>query len=132
MGSEKLKIKRLFTKLCGQPKLRFPAKGQTLEAPMEQGLYIISKGKTVFHVGRTTRAKNGLHQRLSAHLYGRSSFTKAFFNRDGNQLRNGYRFQALIVADGRLRALLESYAIGCLCPKHIGTGECKCRTICLS
>ena len=123
MGSEKLKIKRLFEKLSGQPKQRFPAKGQILDVPKDQGIYIISKGKTVFHVGRTTRAKNGLHQRLSAHLYGRSSFTKAFFNRDGDQLRDGYNFQALVVADGRLRALLESYAVGCLCPKHIGTGE---------
>ena len=123
MSSEKLKIKRLFAKLCARPKNRFPAKGQILDAPIKQGVYIISKGKTVCHVGRTTRAKNGLHQRLSAHLYGRSSFTKAFFNRDGNQLRNGYSFQALVVADGRLRALLESYATGCLCPKHIGTGE---------
>jgi hypothetical protein len=86
-------------------------------------VYIISKGETVFHVGRTTRAKNGLHQRLSNHLHGRSSFTKALFNRDGNQLRNGFSFQALVVTDSRLRALLESYSVGSLCPKHIGTGE---------
>ena len=123
MGSEENKIKRLFTKLCDQPRKKFPAKGEKLEAPTQHGVYIISKGNAVCHVGRTARAKNGLHQRLTAHLRGRSSFTLAFFNRDGDQLRNGYSFKSLEVPDARERALLEAYATGCLCPKHIGTGE---------
>jgi len=28
-----------------------------------------------------------------------------------------------VVEDARLRALLEAYAIGTLCPKHIGLGD---------
>ena len=121
--SEPNKIRTMFSRLCGQPRQRFPAKGQTLSAPREQGVYIIRKGRAVFHVGRTTRAKRGLHQRLTAHLHGRSSFTRVFFNRDGDQLRDGYDYQTLVIADPRHRALLESYAAGSLCPRHIGTGE---------
>ena len=123
MVSEPNKIHRLFARLCRQPRQPFPAKGLSLNAPRLQGVYIIRKGKVVFHVGRTTRAKRGLHQRLTAHVRGRSSFTRVFFNRDGDQLREGYDYQILVVGDPRHRALLESYAAGCLCPKHMGTGE---------
>src|SRR5437016_1548036 len=100
MRSEPNKIKRLFTKLCSQSRQRFPGKALTLNVPRQQGVYIIRKGKIVFHVGRTTRAKRGMHQRLTAHLRGRSSFTKAIFNRDGDQLRDGYDYQTLVVVDG--------------------------------
>ncbi len=121
--SEPKVIRTLFARLCAQPRQRFPEKGQSLSAPREQGVYIIRKGKVVFHVGRTTRAKKGLHQRLTAHLRGRSSFTKVFFSRDGDQLRDGYDYQFLVVIDPTQRAFLESYAAGSLCPRHIGTSE---------
>ena len=128
MSSEPDKIRKLFEKLLCAPRHRFPAKGQTLIAPQkkqDQGVYIIWNGRVVYHVGRTTRARNGLHQRLTAHLRGRSSFTKALFNRDGDQLRLEYDYQALVVSNARHRALLESYATGVLCPRHIGTGESR-------
>ena len=32
-------------------------------------------------------------------------------------------YHSLVVKDARLRALLEAYAIGSLCPEHIGLGE---------
>ena len=90
MGSERNKIRRLYTKLVAQPRIKFPAPRQPLDAPKEHGVYIIMKGRSIFHVGRTTRAKDGLHQRLTGHLNGRSSFTKTNFNRDGSKLRSGY------------------------------------------
>lgn len=73
-------------------------------------------------MGRTTRAQNGLRQRLFGHLNGRSSFTRVFFARDGSQLRAGYRYKVLVVSDPRIRALLEAYAVGRLCPQHLGLG----------
>lgn len=117
------RIRRLFEKLRAQPRWRFPQKGKGIDAPTEQGVYIISKGRVVHHVGRTTRAKSGLKQRLTAHLRGRSSFTVKMFNRDGSKLREGFVFQYLQVAGNKHRALLESYAAGCLCPRHFGTSE---------
>ena len=40
--------------------------------------------------------------------------------RDGTTLRKGYTFSYMIVPDPRMRALLEAYAIGRLCPAHLG------------
>jgi hypothetical protein len=79
-------IKRFFKKLQHQPRHQFPQKGKGIEAPTKHGVYIISKGRVVWHVGRTTRAKNGLKQRLTAHLRGRSSFTAKVFHREGDKL----------------------------------------------
>lgn len=39
------------------------------------------------------------------------------------KLRGGYGFRYLTVKNPRQRALLEAYAIGVLCPAHIGLGE---------
>ncbi len=75
------------------------------------------------HVGRTLRGKGGIHQRLNNHLHGQSSFTAVKFDRMGWKLRNGYEYQYLEVRNSRKRALLEAYAIGMLCPNHIGLGE---------
>lgn len=122
VSKEILEIQRLFERLCHQPRQPFPARGRSLNAPRDQGVYVIRKGRVVFHVGRTIRARQGLLQRLRNHLQGRSSFTRLYFNRDGARLRNGFTYQTLVVRDTRLRALLESYAMGRLCPRHIGTG----------
>ena len=84
---------------------------------------MIRKGKTVLHVGRTLRGEGGLRQRLNNHLHGRSSFTKKFYKGRGRNLRSGHTYQFLVVEDARRRALLEAYAIGRLCPKHLGLGE---------
>jgi hypothetical protein len=34
-----------------------------------------------------------------------------------------YKFRCVVVENPRLRALLESYATGQLCPAHLGLGE---------
>jgi len=123
MNSETKEVKRLFRELRRQKKLAFPkARGQ-LEAPKEQGVYIIYRGNNVMHIGRTLRGKNGLHQRLKNHLQGNSSFTKKKFNGSGSKLRAGFKYQLLKVRSDRKRALLEAYATGVLCPVHIGLGK---------
>lgn len=124
MISESQKIKDLFTELCEQSGLSFPQHRKALNAPSQPGVYIICKGKTVLHVGRTLRGKGGLHQRLKNHLHGSSSFTNNHLKGKGDILRkNGYTYQYLKVKSPRLRALLEAYSVGHLCPKHIGLGD---------
>ena len=103
--------------------LQFPQERQQLEAPSEPAVYVIRKEETVLHVGRTLRGRDGLHQRLKNHLHGSSSFTDKYLKGNGAALRKGYTYQFLVVEDARLRALVEAYAIGRLCPKHIGLGE---------
>ena len=123
MTSERQKVKELFTELCKQPMRQFPQEREQLEAPSEPGVYIICKGKIVLHVGRTLRGKYGLYQRLKNHLHGLSSFTDKYLKGNGAALRKGHAYQFLVVKNARLRALVEAYAIGTLCPKHIGLGE---------
>lgn len=122
--SETQKIKALFTKLRKQPERQFPREREQLEAPLEPGVYVIrNKKKIVLHVGRTLNGKNGLYQRLKNHLHGSSSFTNKYLKGNGAKLRKGCTYQSLVVKNPRQRALLESYAVGMLCPKHIGLGE---------
>jgi hypothetical protein len=45
------------------------------------------------------------------------------FNGDGSRLRGRYKFRCIVVRSDRQRALLEAYAIGFLCPAHMGTGR---------
>lgn len=124
MNKESKEVKILFDKLCVQPKLSFPQFRQLLNAPSKQGVYIIRKEETVLHVGRTLRSRNGIHQRLKNHLHGSSSFTNKYLKGKGATLRkDGYTYQYLVLEDPRKRALLEAYAVGTLCPKHIGLGE---------
>ena len=124
MASENKRIQDLFKELCSQPIHSFPEHRKSLTAPPEPGVYITRKRKTVLHVGRTLRARDGLHQRLKNHLYGSSSFTNEYLNGKGAMLREkAYTYQYFVVQDSRLRALLEAYAVGILCPKHIGLGD---------
>ena len=123
MTTDRRVVKRLFKELCAQPRLLFPEERRPLNAPYKHGVYFIRKGQKVLHVGRTARAKGGLHQRLSNHLHGSSSFTNEFLDGAGKKLRHGYTYQYLEVKDRRHRALLEAYAIGTLCPAHLGLGE---------
>ena len=124
MNSESEEIKMLFNELNLQPKLLFPQYRQPLDAPSKPGVYIINKEETVLHVGRTLRGKDGIHQRLKNHLHGSSSFTNEYLKGKGAILReDGYTYQYLVLEDSRKRALLEHYAIGTLCPMHLGTGE---------
>ncbi len=124
MNHEGQIVKKLFGRLCKQERLSFPEKYQPLNAPSKMGVYIIRKNKTILHVGRTHSGKKGIHQRLRDHLYGSSSFTKKYLHGNGTTLREkGYTYQYLELDDSRKRALLEHYAIGTLCPEHLGTGE---------
>ena len=120
MANEQGKLRALFDKLTREPKHKFPGRGPPY-ARTDRGVYVIydPQGKAA-HVGSTRRAKHGIRQRLRNHLAGLSSFVILHLNRDPSQLRRGYEFQCLVIADSRLRALLEAYAIGQLCPVHIG------------
>jgi hypothetical protein len=65
----------------------------------------------VLYVGRTTRGQlGGLRRRLITH---RKKIGSA----------RGCKFRCLIVKKPRDRALLEAYATGFLCPKHIGLAD---------
>jgi len=124
VNKESQEIKKLFNKLCVEPKRPFPWFHQTLDAPSEPGVYIICKEKTVLHVGRTLRGRNGIHQRLKNHLHGSSSFTKKYLKGKGEILReDGYTYKYLVLKNPRKRALLEAYAVGILCPEHLGLGD---------
>lgn len=123
MTSERQKVKELFKALCKQPMSQFPQPHRKLQATSEPGVYVIRKGDIVLHVGRTLRRKKGLCQRLKDHLHGNSSFTNEYLNGNGAPLRKGHTHQSLVVKDATLRGLLEAYAIGTLCPKHIGLGR---------
>jgi len=123
-AEEPKEIMRLFKELLRQPICKFPTKGRTLRAPNTHGVYVIrNENNHVVHVGRTQRAKAGLHKRLCDHLSGNSSFKRDYLRGDGSQLRRGYSFQHLKVQDPRQRALLELLAAGSLCPLHLGVGE---------
>ena len=105
------------------PTKAFPRRGVALEAPTKHGVYVITgRSGTVVNVGRTHRGRNGLLQRLTNHLRAQSSFVLRYLGADGNRLRDGFKFQCLEVRNPRKRALLEYFATGKLCPKHLGVG----------
>ena len=118
---EPKEISILFKKLMQSPYLKFPKKEQSLGAPTKKGVYIIfSPFKKILHVGCTPRAKYGLYQRLENHLSGQSSFVEKYLEGKATRLRKGYYFKVLTVESARERKFLEAYAIGQLCPEHIG------------
>jgi excinuclease UvrABC nuclease subunit len=121
VASERSHLSRLYKKLVGFERRSFPGPKKKINAPDRQGVYLIrSPSGKVLHVGRTYRGKRGLAQRLKNHLHGSSSFVKECFDSKGSKLRRGYTFQFVEVEHPRLRALLEAYTTGQLCPKHIG------------
>jgi hypothetical protein len=128
MPNEQRKLEALFSRLVRARKHEFPHKRGRLEAPTDRGVYVIyDPNEKPAHVGSTPRAKHGIRQRLADHLAGKSSFTKKHLKKVPAKLRpssrkRGYLFQCLVVEDDRLRALLEAYAIGHLCPAHMGHG----------
>jgi len=123
MKGEPKAIKAKLNQLLKSPLLRFPTSGERLKVPHLQGVYIIydPKGR-VAHVGRTVRGKRGLHQRINNHLHGRSSFVINALKGKGAQLRQGFKFRFVSIENSRLRALIEAFAIGQLCPDHLGDG----------
>jgi hypothetical protein len=123
MKGEPKAVKAKLSQLCKSPMQRFPLISERLAAPDRQGVYIIydPKGR-VAHVGRTIRGTRGLYQRLTNHLHGRSSFVIKALNGRGASLRIGFKFRFVAIEDSRLRALVEAFAIGQLCPDHLGHG----------
>lgn len=123
MTHEQKKLMALFTRLVDAPLQLFPHAGGRLNATDRQGVYVIySSRNRVLHVGRTPKAARGIYQRLTNHLQNQSSFTTKYLAGDGARLRRGCKFRCLVVKNPRHRALLEAYAIGRLCPAHIGDG----------
>jgi hypothetical protein len=113
----------LFERLVKNTNCRFPQKGQQLDVPNEQGVYIIRDADSVVvHVGRTLRGKGGLRQPLYNHLNCQSSFCHRCLKSRGYDLRKQFTFSYLIVANDRERALLEHLATAFLSPKHLGLG----------
>jgi hypothetical protein len=123
---EHQRVRAHYRQLIRSARYKFPKPGHRLEAPDERGVYIIySPRGRVLHVGQTPRGKKGLRQRLGNHLQAGSSFVLHYLNGQGAKLRNGYAYQFLTLAKPRDRALLEAYAIGMLCPAHIGLGQLR-------
>lgn len=117
------KVGALYTKLIRSKHTEFPSRGGKLHAPNRQGVYVIYDPRgAVVHVGRTPKAKHGIAQRLQNHMAGASSFTEKFLKGYGAKLRGKYTFQCLVVKNPKIRAYLEAYATGRLCPAHIGLG----------
>lgn len=124
MSREQAVVRRYGERLRRAPRKRFPPSGERLDCPSCQGVYlIIDPQGRVAHVGRTTRGRAGLSQRLKAHLAGRSSFVIKYLRNDPSKLRRGYSYAFIEVSPPRIRALVEAYLTGVLCPRHIGTGE---------
>lgn len=122
--SEPQQIEKLLRELDKQPERPFPKPRGKLLAPNTRGVYVIRNSKGhVMHVGRSHRGKEGLHQRLTDHLAGRSSFVGWHLNGHGATLRKGYTYQYLEVAHSRRRLLLEYLATVRLSPRHLLTGD---------
>jgi hypothetical protein len=124
INEEHSKIIALFHELISSVLYNFPTLGRLQEGvTSDHGVYVIyGADGQILHVGKSSRGKRGLFQRLKNHLDGQSSFVTLYFNRDKTRVRIcGFRY--LAVEDPRQRALLEAYAIGCLCPAHIGLNE---------
>ena len=124
MPREHLAVRSLYLRLLRTQAVTFPLAGERLDAPDTQGVYLIySPRGTVLHVGRTVRGRKGLRQRLCNHLHGRSSFVNRYLHGKPDLLRGSHAYAFVEVPDPRRRALLEAYATGHLCPKHLGVGE---------
>lgn len=129
LSDEQRLVRRYVALLRRAPTRPFPRARAPLDCPSCQGVYLIlDPSGQVAHVGRTTRARAGLAQRLKAHPAGLSSFVINHLGSNAAQLRRGYSFAFVEVPQPRLRALVEAYATGVLCPRHIGTGESRLKT----
>lgn len=121
---ERGQILALFNQLVSSTLHQFPLSRNSLDAPSGHGVYVIyASDGLALHVGKSSRGRQGLRQRLVNHLAGQSSFVNLYFVGDRTQLRNGCCFRYLEIENPRLRALLEAYAIGYLCPAHIGLND---------
>jgi len=124
MRGEPKTVRALFAKLRRARPQPFPKEGRGLLCPRSHGVYLIyDRSGRVAHVGRTTRGRSGLFQRLRNHLAGQSSFVVLFLKGRPSVLRKGYSYSWVVIPHPRMRALVEALATGVLCPRHIGTGK---------
>jgi len=113
-------VRALVEELLRAPRRRFVSRRE-LDAPAQHGVYaILGPRGRVHHVGRTTRAKEGIRQRLLDHIGGRSSFLRLHLCGEPARLLEGFRYSYVVIESDRLRALLEHLAVGTLCPAHLG------------
>jgi len=123
MTPDQKAVRALYSELMRSTPQTFPVRGEKLHAPDRQGVYVIYDSRdNVVHVGRTPKAKRGIAQRLRNHMAAASSFTNMFLEGNGSKLRGKYTFRCIVVENPKHRAFLEAYAIGHLCPAHIGLG----------
>jgi len=124
MPTEHEQVKALFERLDQAPLHAFPSPRESIEAPATHGVYaVVAPDRIrVLHVGRTVTGQRGLKHRLTNHLRGRSSFARLHLDGDPTTVRDCW-FKYVEVADARIRALLEAYAIGQYCPAHIGIAQ---------
>ncbi|RNJ42379.1 hypothetical protein B5V01_08225 [Mesorhizobium erdmanii] len=124
MNAERGHILALFDQLISSTLHQFPVGRSSLDVPSGHGVYVIyGPNEQALHVGKSSRGRRGVRQRLLNHLAGQSSFVKLYLKRDKSQLRSGCHFRYLEIEDPRKRALLEAYATGYLCPAHIGLND---------
>jgi hypothetical protein len=118
-------VRGLFGMLLEAPLHPFPAIGP-VEVTRQKGIYVIyNPNGDPSHVGNSPRGREGLRQRLNNHLSFQSSYTRNFLMPQNLSVRNGYSFRFIVVENPRHMALLQAYAIGNLCPEHIGTHEAQ-------
>src|SRR5450759_694914 len=128
MAAELAQIRQFVSRLRRARRHPFPPVGRGLSCPPQHGVYLIfDPAGRIAHVGRMTRTRAGLLDRLRAHLQGRSSFVVIHLKGKREVLRRGYSYSWVEVTDPRLRALVEAYATGLFCPSHIGTGAASKR-----
>jgi hypothetical protein len=118
-------IESLFEKLTSNNFYIFPLGGK-MNVSEKHGVYIIySPQNEVLHVGNTPSGRKGLNQRLYNHISCTGVFYEKYLKPNKIRMRGTYKFKYLEVADIRLRALLEAYSAGKLCPLHFGTDAKK-------
>jgi GIY-YIG catalytic domain len=118
---ERNRVQQLFEALNRVSISLFPRGSESIAVPRKRGVYVIrDPDNAVVYVGRTTRAKNGLHQRLRNHMAGKSALVRVLLQGDTSKLREGFSYQFLEVEDDRERALLEHIATAWHCPKVLG------------
>jgi hypothetical protein len=123
MKGEPKAVKAKLAQLLRSPMVPFPPAGERLDVPDLHGVYIIydpkGQGSPCRPDGsRETRALPEAQQPPQ----GASSFVVTALDGKGSVLRDGYKYRRISIENSRLRAFLEAFAIGHLCPDHIGDG----------
>jgi hypothetical protein len=115
-------IEELFDELIASNFHMFPQKGK-VDISVKHGVYIIyGPIDEVLHVGNTPSGRKGLDQRLYNHISCTGIFYQKYLKPNKINMRGTYKFRYIEVENIRIRALLEAFTAGKLCPLHFGTG----------